>query len=81
MFSISGCASKSEYDKLMDKNKALEQLQKDTLSQQAELKKVVSTREMEIKDLKNQLKTATVKAAELQNQLSKIQAELNALKK
>jgi len=68
-----GCASKSEYDKLMDQKKVVEKKVTELNAEKAKLKKTITSREMQIKDLKAEVsKTATA--------VSQMEKELNSLK-
>jgi len=77
---VLGCASKTEYDKLLDQKAAAEKRLEDANAQQEDLRKTISTREMEIKDLKNQLQNSQRELAKSKAEVAKLTQELSGLK-
>ena len=81
LVTVSGCTTKSEYDKLMDKKNAAEKRTEQIATEKADLAKTIQSRERELKDLRNQLKDMTARAQDLERQLAKANSALQDMQK
>ena len=68
--SVSGCSSKTEYDKLFDEKEALVKKIASISSEKTDLAKTIVSRDMEIRDLKSELKTVNSKLSVLEKELA-----------
>ena len=73
LISISGCTSRTEYDKLVDEKTALEKKTEELSSKEIELKDEISSRQKEIKSLRDELREAKRKIKSLQKELTKLE--------
>ena len=78
---VSGCTPKSEYDKLLDEKAGIAKKCKELSSDRTQLNQTISARQMEIKDLRNDLRNANAKIKNLQRGLAKVKADLAASSK
>ena len=72
ILSAAGCASKTEYDKLIDQKAAVE---KKVLALTADInasRKTIVARDMELRDLRSSLKAAEAKVKSLEEQVAKL---------
>jgi len=76
IISVSGCAAKSEYDKLLDEKASVQKKCDDLLSKNVQLRLTISTRGMEIKDLKSELKSREAEVRDLRKDLTKVNAKI-----
>ncbi len=81
IFSISGCSSKSEYEKLMDQKDIAEKKITSLVGEKEDAKKSLSAKEMELKDKTNEIKNLNARIKDLESQLAKTKSELEALQK
>ena len=72
VLSVAGCASKTEYDKLVDQKAAVEKKVSDLSADIVTHKKTIAARDMELKDLRNSLKAAEIKARNLEAEAAKL---------
>ncbi|NQU95798.1 MAG: hypothetical protein HQ549_06220 [Candidatus Omnitrophica bacterium] len=72
MLSIAGCASKTEYDKLIDQKAAVEKKVLDLSADIDTHKKTIAARDMELRDLRSSLKAAEAKANSLAAEVAKL---------
>ncbi len=71
ILSVAGCASKTEYDKLIEQKAAVE---KKILTLSADVdthKKTIAARDMELRDLRSSLRAAEAKARSLEAEVAK----------
>ena len=73
LISISGCASRTEYDKLVDEKTALEKKTEKLSSKEIELKDEISSRQKEIRGLRDELREAKREIRSLERELTKLE--------
>ena len=73
LISISGCASRTEYDKLVDEKTALEEKTEELSLKETELRDEISSRQKEIKSLRDELRGAKRKIRSLEKELTKLE--------
>jgi len=71
-----GCASKTEYDKLMDQKKAAEQKVNELNAEKAQLKQTIASREMQIKDLKNEVSKTNATINQMEKDIANLKNQL-----
>ena len=71
-----GCASKSEYDKLMDQKKVAEKKVTELNAEKASLKKTITSREMQIKDLKAEVAKTSTAVSQMEKELNSLKSQL-----
>jgi len=76
VISVTGCSSKTEYDKLLDEKKELVKKQANLVTEKLALKKTIGSREMEVKDLQTKLKLEQATSKALKAELKKIKTKV-----
>jgi len=71
LVSVAGCTPKSEYDKLLIEKEKVEKKCNDLSSAKVRLEKMVSSREKELKSLKETLKQTKAKVSVLEKKMNK----------
>ncbi len=79
VISVTGCSSKTEYDKLLDEKKELVKKQTDLVTEKLALKKTIASREMEVRDLQTKLRIEQATSKALKTELEKIKAKVAAV--
>ena len=79
VISVTGCSSKTEYDKLLDEKKELVKTQANLVTEKLALKKTIASREMEVRDLQTKLKTEQATSKALKAELEKIKSKIAAV--
>ena len=79
VISVTGCSSKTEYDKLLDEKKELVKTQANLVTEKLALKKTIASREMDVRDLQTKLKTEQATSKALKAELEKIKSKIAAV--
>lgn len=72
LVSASGCASKTEYDRLIDQKAAVEKKVQTLAVEKENLRQTIASRDMQIKDLANKLKSAEAKVRSIEAELANV---------
>jgi len=79
--SVSGCAKKSEFEKLMDAKNSIQKKCDTLTADKVRLAKEIKDKEKGAKDLQDKLKVADSKIKNLENQLAKANSRISELEK